>query len=153
VKTLKRRNEAVSRRRFIKTGVVVGTGVLAGTAACSSDSCDESEECSCTDPVLEANDCPDAGPATTEADTSSAAGNTTNANIEAGMLIEPEKKIPIMAEAEVIVVGGGPSGIAAALSSARNGAETILIDQYVWVIGAPGVRSSTWSITSTFSKT
>lgn len=41
---------------------------------------------------------------------------------------------------DVIVCGGGPSGFAAAISSARNGAKTILIEQYgalggVWTTG------------------
>jgi len=39
-------------------------------------------------------------------------------------------KLPIIAEADVIVVGGGPGGIGAAVMSAREGAKTVLIERY-----------------------
>ncbi|OGV52190.1 MAG: hypothetical protein A2X49_05845 [Lentisphaerae bacterium GWF2_52_8] len=40
-----------------------------------------------------------------------------------------EQDIPFVDEAEVIVVGGGPGGIGAAVSAARNGTKTVLIEQ------------------------
>lgn len=39
-------------------------------------------------------------------------------------------EIPLTIEADVIVVGGGPGGIGAAVMSARQGAKTVLIERY-----------------------
>ncbi len=43
---------------------------------------------------------------------------------------EPARALPIRAECDVAVIGGGPAGIAAAIASARNGADTILLERY-----------------------
>lgn len=43
---------------------------------------------------------------------------------------EPAKNIPVIAETELLVVGGGPAGIAAALAAAREGVETMIIERY-----------------------
>lgn len=40
------------------------------------------------------------------------------------------QKIPVTIKAEVIVIGGGPGGLGAAVASARNGANTVLIERY-----------------------
>ena len=41
-----------------------------------------------------------------------------------------EKEIPVVAEADVLVVGGGPGGVGAAVMSAREGAVTVLAEQH-----------------------
>lgn len=43
--------------------------------------------------------------------------------------LEEARQLPITNEADVIVVGGGPAGIGAALSSARLGMKTLLVEQ------------------------
>ena len=40
---------------------------------------------------------------------------------------EPARQIPVIAETDVLVVGGGPGGIGAAVAAARNGARVIPI--------------------------
>ncbi len=45
-------------------------------------------------------------------------------------IIEPQREIDVIHEADVIVVGGGPAGIGAALASGRNGAKTVVIDRF-----------------------
>ncbi|CAF2035367.1 unnamed protein product [Rotaria magnacalcarata] len=43
---------------------------------------------------------------------------------------ETPKLTPILTECEVLVVGGGPSGISAALAAKRTGADTILLEKF-----------------------
>lgn len=48
---------------------------------------------------------------------------------------EPTREIPVVSEVDVVIVGGGPAGIAAAVASARAGASTILIEQFGYLGG------------------
>ena len=43
---------------------------------------------------------------------------------------EPARRIPVIEEADVVVVGGGPGGLPAAVAAARQGAKTVLIERY-----------------------
>jgi ribulose 1,5-bisphosphate synthetase/thiazole synthase len=49
--------------------------------------------------------------------------------------IEPEKAIPILTEVDVLVAGGGPAGIAAAIAAARAGAKTMIVERYGYLGG------------------
>ena len=44
--------------------------------------------------------------------------------------LEPAREIPVFAAADVVVVGGGPAGTAAAIAAARLGADVLLIERY-----------------------
>jgi hypothetical protein len=48
---------------------------------------------------------------------------------------EPVRETRVIREADVVVVGGGPGGIGAAVSAARNGADTVLIERYGYLGG------------------
>lgn len=48
---------------------------------------------------------------------------------------EPARDIPVAADVDVLVAGGGSAGIAAALSAARAGARTVLIERYGYLGG------------------
>jgi hypothetical protein len=49
--------------------------------------------------------------------------------------MEHNNSVPIAAEAEVVVLGAGPAGIAAAVAAAKNGARTILVERYGFLGG------------------
>ena len=50
-------------------------------------------------------------------------------------VIEPAQKIPVAGKYDVVVCGGGPSGVMAALAARRNGSSTLLIEQYGFLGG------------------
>lgn len=50
-------------------------------------------------------------------------------------IVEEKQQIPVHAEADVLVVGGGPAGLCAAISAARNGAKVILMERYGYLGG------------------
>jgi ribulose 1,5-bisphosphate synthetase/thiazole synthase len=56
----------------------------------------------------------------------------------------PASRTPVFDEVDVLVVGGGPAGIGAALASARKGVKTLLIENHsffggvaAWALGMP----------------
>ena len=47
-----------------------------------------------------------------------------------GVVHEPARAIPVFRDCDVLVVGGGPSGTAAAVAAARTGADVVLLERY-----------------------
>jgi hypothetical protein len=50
-------------------------------------------------------------------------------------LEEPARRVPVLGEYDVLVLGGGPAGIAAAVAAARLGARTLLAERYGFLGG------------------
>ena len=48
---------------------------------------------------------------------------------------EPSRTLEVIAEADVVVAGGGPGGLPAAIAAARHGAEVVLIERYGFLGG------------------
>ena len=58
------------------------------------------------------------------------------ANTTPGPVDEPARRTPLLDETEVLVLGGGPAGIAAAASAAaRSGASMLLVERYGFLGG------------------
>jgi len=56
-------------------------------------------------------------------------------NESIGSLSEPAREVPLYGEFDVVVLGGGPAGIAAAAAAARNGASVLLAERYGFLGG------------------
>ncbi len=66
----------------------------------------------------------------TPQETAESTNNSTVAQGAGNFITEPARQIPVLAETDVLVIGGGPAGVAAAIAASRTGAETYLVERY-----------------------
>ena len=50
-------------------------------------------------------------------------------------VLEPARSLPVYGEFDVVVVGGGPAGLAASVSAAKHGARVLLVERYGFLGG------------------
>src|SRR5262249_61342370 len=50
-------------------------------------------------------------------------------------VLEAARDVPVVAETDVLVVGGGPAGVAAAVEARRQGARALLTERYPYLGG------------------
>lgn len=67
--------------------------------------------------------------------------------IIADHVVQPAKDIPVLDQCQVLVVGGGPSGLSAALAARRAGADVMLVERFGCfggVISTVGMETLGW---------
>lgn len=52
-----------------------------------------------------------------------------------GFIKEPARRIPVVDSADVVIVGGGPAGVAAAISAARQGSSVLVLERQYFLGG------------------
>ena len=50
-------------------------------------------------------------------------------------MLEPARQLPVYGEFDVVVIGGGPAGLAASASAAKHGARVLLVERYGFLGG------------------
>jgi len=53
-----------------------------------------------------------------------------NAGLIGGKVVQPARELPVLSETDVLVVGGGPAGVSAAIAARRAGAKVTLVERY-----------------------
>ncbi len=56
--------------------------------------------------------------------------NRASPSLENGHVMQPARELPILRSTDVLVVGGGPAGVCAAIAAKRAGADVVLVERY-----------------------
>ncbi len=110
-------NERISRRELLRlvgaSGLAAGLG---GSLSCDSGFADPPREASgFTGSVINGH---------------VVQSTATCPSLVNGEVIQPARKLSLLDSTEVLVVGGGPAGVAAAIAAKRAGAEVTLVERY-----------------------
>ena len=56
--------------------------------------------------------------------------NRANPHLVDGKVIQPQRELPVLNTTDVLVVGGGPAGVVAAIAAKRAGVDVTLVERY-----------------------
>ena len=57
-------------------------------------------------------------------------GDHPAATLADGKVVQPQRELPVLHTTDVLVVGGGPAGVSAAVAAKRTGVEVTLVERY-----------------------
>lgn len=66
-------------------------------------------------------------------------------------ITEPSRQTPVLAECDVLVVGGGPAGLAAAVAASGEGARVLLVERYGF-LGGMGTAAGVTNFAGLFGR-
>lgn len=109
-------NEGMNRRDWLRkltaTGMAAGIGGLSARGVAAQN---PGESSGFQSSVIETNE---------------VVGDRASPSIENGRVIQPARELKVIRHTDVLVVGGGPAGICAAIAAKRAGADVVLVERY-----------------------
>lgn len=109
-------NGPIDRRKWLRLMGVTGVGLGLGAAGSSRAAAQERAESSGFQSSILAEREVQAGRA--------------SPTLVDGKVIQPARELPVLHSTDVLVVGGGPAGICAAIAAKRSGADVTLVERY-----------------------
>lgn len=109
-------NDPMNRRECLRVLGVSGLGVGLGAVT--------------TVPALAQNPGESTGFESSVIATHKVRADGVGATLVDGKVIQPARELPVLDETDVLVVGGGPAGIVAAIAAKRAGARVTLVERY-----------------------
>ncbi len=109
-------NDELSRRDWLRTlgasGVAAGLGNLAARTAVAQN---PGESSGFQSSIINASEIQ---------------ANRASPSLVEGQVMQPARALPILHRTDVLVVGGGPAGVCAAIAARRAGADVTLVERY-----------------------